>query len=617
MWPRPWVRPTAVVVLPSPAFVGVTPATQMILPCGRSARRSSALRLDLGLVAAVRLDLLGQEAERRRDVVDGLEVGFLRDLEVALHRPILFARVGPAASRSAGLPPSNGRDRPCPIGPGGRNGPSPGSWGPTTACSRSSWSASRTASRCRRRAPRRTYRQESQRWGTGRRCRRVYRRPIRAAVTQAIGSVDIRDVPEPAAPGPGEVVVRPDVVGICGSDLHLVEGHLRARGGCAFRASRATRSARLRAVGPGCRAGSTPARRSRSSRCAGAATATRAASGAPTCATELPASSASTSTAACRSCSASPTSRSSRIARVPSGGRARRAGLDRDARRAIADAMPGGERVVVLGAGPIGQSVAPGAAHDRGVEVLLVDPLESPRAQPGARRGDARLERRARGRRTPRASGAAARDPRSCRRDRRSGRGRARESTWSRPAGPRGAGRHVGRRRAASTRQLHREGARRRSASPAAERRRVRRGRRACRAQRRRARPAVSHEFPLDRAPEALRFAMRIRRGDEGRHPRRLSRLTACLRLRDRRRGIGGLRARRAAERGPGRPRGAARGRRRGQRAGDPHRRWPSRRCSSRASTGTCSASPSPASAAGASTSRAAGCSAARARSTR
>ena len=38
--PRPWVSETAVVVLPSPALVGVTPATQTILPFGRSAMRS-------------------------------------------------------------------------------------------------------------------------------------------------------------------------------------------------------------------------------------------------------------------------------------------------------------------------------------------------------------------------------------------------------------------------------------------------------------------------------------------------------------------------------------------------------------------------------------------------
>ena len=39
--PRPWVSPTSVVVLPSPALVGVMPVTQISLPSGRSARRSS------------------------------------------------------------------------------------------------------------------------------------------------------------------------------------------------------------------------------------------------------------------------------------------------------------------------------------------------------------------------------------------------------------------------------------------------------------------------------------------------------------------------------------------------------------------------------------------------
>src|ERR687895_1114909 len=39
--PRPWVSDTAVVVLPSPALVGVTPATQTILASGASASRST------------------------------------------------------------------------------------------------------------------------------------------------------------------------------------------------------------------------------------------------------------------------------------------------------------------------------------------------------------------------------------------------------------------------------------------------------------------------------------------------------------------------------------------------------------------------------------------------
>ena len=43
MWPRPWVRPTSVVVLPSPAFVGVMPVTHTSLPSGRSLSRSITL----------------------------------------------------------------------------------------------------------------------------------------------------------------------------------------------------------------------------------------------------------------------------------------------------------------------------------------------------------------------------------------------------------------------------------------------------------------------------------------------------------------------------------------------------------------------------------------------
>ena len=39
--PSPWVSPTSVVVLPSPALVGVIPVTHTILPSGRSLSRSS------------------------------------------------------------------------------------------------------------------------------------------------------------------------------------------------------------------------------------------------------------------------------------------------------------------------------------------------------------------------------------------------------------------------------------------------------------------------------------------------------------------------------------------------------------------------------------------------
>ena len=51
---------------------------------------------------------------------------------------------------------------------------------------------------------------------------------MRAAVTQARGLMELVDVPEPHEPGVGEVVVRPEVVGLCGSDFHYFLGDLGA-----------------------------------------------------------------------------------------------------------------------------------------------------------------------------------------------------------------------------------------------------------------------------------------------------------------------------------------------------------------------------------------------------
>jgi len=39
--------------------------------------------------------------------------------------------------------------------------------------------------------------------------------------------MEVLDVPEPAAPGSGEVIVHPDAVGICGSDFHFFSGELQ------------------------------------------------------------------------------------------------------------------------------------------------------------------------------------------------------------------------------------------------------------------------------------------------------------------------------------------------------------------------------------------------------
>jgi L-gulonate 5-dehydrogenase len=54
---------------------------------------------------------------------------------------------------------------------------------------------------------------------------------VLAAVTRSPGNVVIDDIPEPGPPETGRVVVRPEAVGICGSDLHQFSGHTGALSG--------------------------------------------------------------------------------------------------------------------------------------------------------------------------------------------------------------------------------------------------------------------------------------------------------------------------------------------------------------------------------------------------
>lgn len=51
---------------------------------------------------------------------------------------------------------------------------------------------------------------------------------MRAAITETRARIRLVDVPEPSAPGPGEVVVRPEAVGLCGSDFHYFTGDIGA-----------------------------------------------------------------------------------------------------------------------------------------------------------------------------------------------------------------------------------------------------------------------------------------------------------------------------------------------------------------------------------------------------
>ena len=51
---------------------------------------------------------------------------------------------------------------------------------------------------------------------------------MRAAVTEARERMRVVDVAEPRAPGSGEVLVRPEIVGLCGSDFHYFLGDVGA-----------------------------------------------------------------------------------------------------------------------------------------------------------------------------------------------------------------------------------------------------------------------------------------------------------------------------------------------------------------------------------------------------
>ena len=48
---------------------------------------------------------------------------------------------------------------------------------------------------------------------------------MRAAVTTGHDAMRVADVPAPGRPGPGELLLRPETVGLCGSDFHYFHGH--------------------------------------------------------------------------------------------------------------------------------------------------------------------------------------------------------------------------------------------------------------------------------------------------------------------------------------------------------------------------------------------------------
>jgi L-gulonate 5-dehydrogenase len=191
--------------------------------------------------------------------------------------------------------------------------------------------------------------------------------------------MEVIDVPEPPEPGPGQVVVGSMTVGICGSDYHFFAGHLTEEAGGGDRAFPKIQghevAGTIAAVGPGVRADLEPGR--------------------PVALHPL------SHCGECYPCRAGRTNTCDNFQLIGihvDGGLQERLlmpeelvfPIDEDDAAVGAMAEPvsigvravtrariaAGEHVVVMGAGPIGQSICM-LARERGAEVLVVDPQES------------------------------------------------------------------------------------------------------------------------------------------------------------------------------------------------------------------------------------------------
>jgi L-gulonate 5-dehydrogenase len=201
---------------------------------------------------------------------------------------------------------------------------------------------------------------------------------MRAAVTQDRGRMEVVSVAEPGAPGPRQVLVRPEAVGLCGSDLHYFLGDIGTIEDPSVlypRIQGHEAAGTILDVGPDC-----PAELAAGMRVA-----------------LWPVSS-------CGRCYACSIGRGNACVNISLIGVHQDGALqqqlvlpaaqvfpvgDQDpaiaaviepvsiaVRTVVRGRVAAGERVVVLGAGPIGQALAL-AATDRGASVLLVDTLES------------------------------------------------------------------------------------------------------------------------------------------------------------------------------------------------------------------------------------------------
>ena len=236
---------------------------------------------------------------------------------------------------------------------------------------------------------------------------------LRAAVTEGRETMRVIDVPEPGEPRAGEVIVRPEAVGLCGSDFHYFLGDLGAVEESLLypRIQGHEAAGIVEEVGPDCpasvRAGERvaiwphtscghcyPCRIGRGNVCANIRLIGIHQDGALQERLRLPA---------------------THVFPVGDQDPAVAALIEPVSiavRAVVRGRVAPGEKVVVFGAGPIGQAVA-AAALDRGAAVLLLDPLRAVSSAAGrsGRTSSPPVRRPMRSR--PPASGPAATGPRS------------------------------------------------------------------------------------------------------------------------------------------------------------------------------------------------------------
>ncbi len=199
---------------------------------------------------------------------------------------------------------------------------------------------------------------------------------MRAVVTRATRVMELVEVPEPGEPAAGEVIVRPEAVGICGSDFHFYCGELGPGDGSEFPKVQGHEvAATIEALGPGCREGLAvggrvalwplsscgdcyPCRVGRHNACDNFSLIGIHADGGLQQRLRIPDSQVFPTTEPRPALVALAEPLSIAV---------------RTVRRAEVEL---GENVVVLGAGPIGQAVCL-LARERGASVLLIDPVAS------------------------------------------------------------------------------------------------------------------------------------------------------------------------------------------------------------------------------------------------